>query len=284
MNKLFVIDAINFLFRSYYAIGPMKSSDGKSTGALYGFIRSVQKLIRNFDPSHIVCVFDGPNNKKSRQLIYPEYKGHRKEAPEDLIPQFEWAHQFCERAGLPMLCIEGVEADDVMGTLALWAEKKGATTFLCTSDKDMAQLVNEKIFLLHPHKEHALVDKERVEEMFGVRPDQILDYLAITGDASDNIPGVPGFGPKTVSRLLQELGSLDNICANIDQIPGEKKQEVFRENQALARVSKQLATLDTTVPIPHEPSFYEKKEPDLQELSQLYRKMSFTSLLKVQLL
>lgn len=280
MNKLYIIDAINYLFRSYYAIGPMTNPSGLATGALYGFIRSIQKLIKTLETEHIVCVFDGPNNKKSRQKIYPAYKGHRKAAPEDLIPQFELAYKYCALAGIPTLSVEGVEADDVMGTIALWSEKNGAKTYLCTSDKDMAQLVNKDIFLLYPHKDNLLVDEEKVEALFGVKPNQILDYLAIMGDASDNIPGIPGFGPKTAASLLQEFGSLENIFANIDKIPGAKKQQTFRESQALARISQQLATLDTTIKIPHEVSFYLKKEPQISGLAKFYHEMKFNSLLK----
>ncbi len=280
MNKLYVIDAINYLFRSYYAIGPMTNASGEATGAVYGFIRSIQKLIKTLETEHIVCVFDGPDNKKSRQKIYADYKGHRKPAPEDLISQFEWAYKYCELSGIPTLCVEGVEADDVMGTLALWSEKKGAKTYLCTSDKDMAQLVNKHIFMLHPHKDYLLIDEKKVEELFRVRPDQILDYLSITGDASDNIPGVPGFGPKTASALLQEFGSLEKILENIDKIPGAKKQQTFRENQDLALLSQQLATLDTNIKIPHEVSFYLKKEPDLAKLTEFYHELQFNSLLK----
>jgi DNA polymerase-1 len=190
MEKIYILDAVNYLFRSYYAIGSMTNGKGQSTNALFGFIRSVQKLINDFSPDHLVCVFDGPDNKKSRHAVYAEYKMHRKGAPEDLFPQFEWAHQYCEMAGIPILCVEGVEADDTMATVALLAAKKGAQVFLCSSDKDLMQLVTDQIFMLHLHKENLLIDASKVKEIFGVRPDQILDLLAIMGDASDNIPGL----------------------------------------------------------------------------------------------
>src|SRR3989344_5896007 len=137
MDKIYIIDAVNYLFRSYYAIGPMMNSQGQSTSALYGFIRSVQKLIKEFSPTHLVCVFDGPDNKKSRQALYADYKSHRKGAPEDLFPQFEWAENFCQIAGISTICVEGVEADDTMAAVAVWAEKQGAQAYLCTSDKDL---------------------------------------------------------------------------------------------------------------------------------------------------
>ncbi len=280
MDKIYVLDAVNYLFRSYYAIGPMLNSKGQSTGALFGFIRSVQKLIKDFSPEHLVCVFDGPDNKKSRQAVYAEYKMHRKGAPEDLFPQFEWAYEYCKLAGLATLCVEGVEADDTMATIALWAEKKGSKVFLCSSDKDLMQLVNDQIFLLHLHKNNLLVDAAKVKEIFDVRPDQILDLLSIMGDASDNIPGLEGFGPKTAAALLQEFGTLDHILAHPEKVKGEKKQHILRTQQKEALMSRELATLNTHVEIPQDAEFYRIKEIDRPELSNFFQEMKFNSLLK----
>src|SRR3990167_5985200 len=156
MDRLFILDAVNYLFRSYYGIGPMTNDKGQSTSALFGFIRSAQKLIRDFSADHLVCVFDGPDNKKSRQAVYADYKMHRKGAPEDLFPQFAWAHEFCAFAGIPILCIEGIEADDTMASVAGGKKKQGAKVYLCTSDKDLMQLVSEEISLLHPAKDYLL--------------------------------------------------------------------------------------------------------------------------------
>lgn len=280
MDKIYIVDAVNYLFRSYYAIGPMTNDKGESTSALYGFIRSVQKLVKEFSPEYLVCIFDGPDNKKSRQAVYAEYKMHRKGAPEDLFPQFEWAYEYCEMAGIPVLCIEGIEADDAMASAALWAQKKGAVAYLCTTDKDLMQLVGKEIFLLHPHKDYLLIDAAKVEELFGVRPDQMLDFLAITGDASDNIPGINGFGPKTAAALLQEFGTLDHILAHPEKIRGEKKQEALREQKQQALMSRQLATLDVRVVIPQSSEFYRLKEPNRSKLIDFYHHMQFNSLLR----
>lgn len=258
----------------------MMNDKGQSTSALYGFIRSVQKLIKDFSPSFLIAVFDGPDNKKSRQAVYAEYKMHRKGAPEDLFPQFEWAYQFCELAGIPSISVEGVEADDTMATIALWAEKKGATAFLCSSDKDLMQLVNDHIFMLHAHKDNLLIDAKKVEELFNVRPDQMLDLLAIMGDSSDNIPGLEGFGPKTASSLLQEFGTLDAILAHPEKVKGEKKQETLRKDKEIALLSRELATLDTKVEIPHETEFYKLKTPDMKKLAEFYHSMKFNTLLR----
>lgn len=279
MKQIYILDAVNFLFRSYYAIGPMLNSSGQSTSALFGFIRSVMKLIKDFGPEHLVCVFDGPDNKKSRQAVYAEYKMHRKGAPEDLFPQFEWAAEYCALAGISTLCVEGVEADDTMAAVAVWAKKKGAQVFLCSSDKDLMQLVDDQIKVLQTHKDNLIIDAKKVEEIYGVRPDQMLDLLAIMGDASDNIPGLEGFGPKTATSLLQEFGTLDAILAHPEKVKGEKKQEILRTQKKVALMSRELATLDTKVDIPHEVKFYEIKETK-PELVDFFHRMQFSTFLK----
>lgn len=279
-DKIYIIDAVNYLFRSYYAIGPMTNASGQSTSALYGFIRSVQKLIKTFQPEFLVCVFDGPENKVRRRELYPEYKAHRKEAPQDLCSQIDWAYEYCRLAGIPILCIEGVEADDVMASVAIWAESQNMESYLCTSDKDLAQLVNDKIFLLHPHKDYQLVDEAKVREIFGVNPNQILDYLSITGDASDNIPGIAGFGPKTAASLLEEFGTLENILDHPEKVKGEKKQQILRDQKELALLSKKLATLHIDIPIPDTREFYLKKKTDSPTLISFYSQMNFKTLIR----
>lgn len=280
MDKIYILDAVNYLFRSYYAIGPMLNDKGQSTSALFGFIRTIQKLIKDFSPEHLVCVFDGPDNKKSRQTVYAEYKMHRKGAPEDLFPQFELAYTYCEMAGIPVLCIDGVEADDTMATVALWAAEQGAKVFLCSSDKDLMQLVGDQIYLLQLHKDNLIVDAPKVQELYGVRPDQMLDLLAIMGDASDNIPGLEGFGPKTAATLLQEFGTLDYLLAHPEKVKGEKKQMILRTQQKEALMSKELATLHTSVKVPQNSEFYRIKEKNLQRLKDFFKEMKFNSLLK----
>ena len=148
MKKIFIIDASGYLYSSYFAIRNMTNSQGESTNALYGFIRGVLKLIKDFEATDVVAVFDGPHNAKKREEIYPEYKAHRSETPKDLPYQIDWARDFCKLMGIPLLNIPEVEADDTMGTVALWASKEGATSYICTTDKDMCQVVGDHIFLL----------------------------------------------------------------------------------------------------------------------------------------
>ncbi len=280
MKSIYVIDAVNLIFRSYYAIGPMTNLQGESTNALFGFIRSVYKIISSFKPDLVVAVFDGPDNKKMRTEIYADYKSHRKAMPEDLYAQIEKALFWCGLSGIPSLSIPGVEADDTMGAIALLGEKKGLNTFLCSSDKDLAQLVNDHTFLLHFHKENAILDAQKVKELYGVNPDQIVDYLALMGDASDNIPGVEGFGPKTASSLLQEFGSLENLFARLDELPKGKKKEALIQGKESAFLSQKLARIYTAVAIPQEELFYQLKEPDLEKIRHFYEEMRFLSLLK----
>lgn len=280
MKKLYIIDAVNFLFRSYYAIKPMTNSQGEATHALFGFIRSVYKLINDFSPDYLIAVFDGPDNKQKRTAIYADYKIHRKGMPDDLVPQLGKAIQWCELAGIPSLSVPGVEADDTMGSIALWAEKQGIKVFLCSSDKDLCQLVDDHVLMIQPHKDNLLVDKKKVEEIYGVTPKQIIDYLAIVGDSSDNIPGIEGFGPKTASLLLQEFGTLDHILAHPEKVPGAKKQETLKNSKEVALLSRQLATIDTTIDFPREETFFHLKEPHRETLQAFYQQMHFLSLLK----
>lgn len=279
MKDIYVIDASGFLFRAYFAIRQMTNPQGKSTNALFGFIRSLLKLRKEFEPQHMVAVFDGQNNSAPRKAIYPEYKAHRQECPQDLGYQINWAKDFCEFMGIPHLDIAEVEADDAMGAVALWAEKKKANVFLCTSDKDMCQLVNDHIKILNTHKDNLLLGPKEVKENFGVRPDQIIDYLAIIGDSSDNVPGLPGFGPKTAATLLQEHDTLEHLLKHPETLKG-KKRETLEQSADLARLSKRLVTLNTEVPVPSDEAFFTLKTPQTDKVKAFYQEMNFTSLLK----
>ncbi|MBS0605040.1 MAG: DNA polymerase I [Verrucomicrobia bacterium] len=279
MDKIFIVDAVNFLFRSYYAIGPMTNAKGESTNALFGFIRSIYKLINDFSPDYFVAVFDGPDNKKSRTEIYSEYKSHREGMPDDLVPQLGKALEFCEIAGIPYLSIPGIEADDTIGSIAKWMEKKGVKVYICSSDKDLCQLVTDHVFVISPHKDNLLIDRKKVKEIYDVHPEQIVDYLAMMGDASDNIPGLEGFGPKTASALLNEFGTLENILDHPEKLSGKKKETVMNGRE-VALMSKKLATIHTNIDFPHDEKFFHLKTPDLETIKSFYQEMRFLSLLK----
>lgn len=280
MQKLYILDASGYLYRSYFAIRNITNSKGESTNALFGFIRSVLKLIKDFNPDHLVAVFDGPHNAKKRSEIYSDYKAHRASMPPDLLYQIEWARQFCDLMGIPFLSVPEVEADDTMGSIAVWAEKQGATVYLCTSDKDLCQLVDEKIFILNTHKENLVLGEKEVEENFGVGPKQMIDLLAITGDASDNIPGLPGFGPKTAAALLKQFGTLDAILQNPAAVAGQKKQDTIRQEGSKAVLSRKLVTIDTSVNFPHDVHFFALKSPQNAPLKDFFSSMNFNSLIR----
>ncbi|MES2199720.1 MAG: DNA polymerase I [Chlamydiota bacterium] len=281
MKKIFILDAVNFLFRSYYGIKPMTNAKGASTHALFGFIRSVYKIIEDFSPDYLVAVFDGPDNKKSRTEIYKEYKSHRKSMPEDLFPQLEEAFRFCKLAGIHTLVIPGVEADDTIGSLVKWTKEHHLHTYICTSDKDLCQLVSDSVFLVHAHKNNQIADKNTVMELFGVRPDQIVDYLSLIGDASDNIPGISGIGPKTASDLLSQYGTLEAILEKAHTLGG-KKGILIHEGKENALLSKQLASLDSSIPIPQEIELYKTFCPNQKALKQFYQEHNLLSLVKKQ--
>ncbi len=279
MKTFFIVDAVNYLFRAYYALAPMTNAQGESTHALFGFIRSMYKLIEEFKPGHFIAVFDGPGNKQSRTAIYSEYKSHRKEMPKDLVSQLDLAHKFCTLAGIPYLSIPGVEADDTIGSIAKWVEAEGNKAVICSGDKDLCQLVSDHVTIINPQKNNMCVDAKRVEELFGVPPEHIVDYLALCGDASDNIPGLEGFGPKAASTLLARYGSLENILNASSEFTG-KRREIVENGREIAQISKQLATIQTDVPFPKEEQFFHLRAPELPKIKTFYQEMQFLSFLK----
>lgn len=278
-QPLYIIDAVNILFRSYYAIGQMSSPEGKPTGALYGFIRSLYKIMGDFSPDRLVAVFDGEDNKKSRTALYADYKSHRARMPEDLFVQLKDALHFCQIAGIPCLSIPGVEADDTIGTIAKSEEQAGKNVLIYSSDKDLCQLVSPHIQIVSPHKDNQKFDKATVKEHFGVFPEQIVDFIALMGDASDNIPGVAGIGEKTAAQLLEQFGSLENLFSHLETLP-EKRQKLLREGQEMAFLSQKLAKLHLDVEIPKDPVFYFLKEPNVEQVTRFFHDMHFLSLLK----
>lgn len=280
MEKIFILDALGYLFRSYYAIRHLTRKTGESTNALYGFIRSVLKLKQDFGPAHLVAVFDGPNNTKKRAELFPEYKANRLHPPEDLPHQLEWAYEFCELANIPRLRIPDVEADDVMAVVALWAAKEGRKAYICSSDKDLFQLVSDDILILNTNKNNLLYDRDKVKEHFGVWPSQIRDYLAIVGDSSDNVPGVRGFGPKTAQSLLEKSETLEELVKHPEKYLNEKKQAIFADSLEQLHISQQLVTLDTDIEIPKEPDFYKLIPPQKEKMMVFFEDMNFNTLLK----
>lgn len=279
-KKLYLVDAANFLFRSFFAIRGMSTKQGTPTNALYGFIRSIEKIIKDFSPEYMAIVFDGPSNKASRTAIYEAYKSHREGMPEDLVIQLAPALEFCRLSGLPLFQIEGIEADDTIGSIARFAKENSFDAVLLSSDKDLCQLVDPHCQMVNASKDNLVIDEAKVKELYGIRPDQMVDYLAIVGDASDNIPGVSGLGPKAAEALLQEFGTLENIYHHLEEIKSASQRKKMEEGKENALLSQKLATIDCHIAIPTEIEHYKIKERNLEGLAKLYEQMEFSTLLK----
>ena len=243
-EKLLLVDGSSYLYRAFHALPDLRSSDGRPTGAIYGVLNMLQKLIKSERPDYLSVIFDTPV-KTFRHDIFPDYKANRQKTPEDLIAQIEPLHQLIINLGLPLIAVDGVEADDVIGTLALEADKKGIKTLIATGDKDMAQLVTENIHLIDTMKDLRMGPAE-VKEKFGIQPDRFIDYLTLAGDTSDNIPGVEKVGPKTAIKWINEYGSLGGVIQNADQIKGKIGENL---NAALDRLDlfKTLVTIKCDV-------------------------------------
>ena len=281
-DKPFIlVDGSTYLFRAYHAglrAGlRLNSSQGEPTGAIHVVLNMLYSLLDEYQPERIAVVFDAPG-KTFRDDLYAEYKANRPPMPEDLRPQIEPLVQAVEAIGLPVLRVKGVEADDVIGTLATRATAAGLTTVISTSDKDMAQLVNEHVTLVNTMS-HTTMDPNGVFEKFGVRPEQMIDYLALVGDSADNIPGVPGVGPVTAAKWLAEYGDLDTITSHAEEIPG-KVGESLRNSLEVLPLYKELTTIVCDVDLPREPAELVYGKPDAARLQALYKRLEIKSLLR----
>ncbi|MCX8582346.1 DNA polymerase I [Gilliamella sp. B3482] len=252
-TPIILIDGSSYLYRAFFACPPLTNSKGEPTGAIFGVVNMIRSLINQYDPTHIAVVFDASGGS-FRNELYSEYKATREEMPENLRPQIEPIHTILKAMGLPLLCVDGVEADDVIGTLARQAEKENLEVLISTGDKDMAQLVSDKITLINTMN-NTILDPEGVMKKFGVPPEKMIDYLALRGDTSDNIPGVPGIGEKTALNLLTHFESLNDIYSHLDEIQklpirGAKSlKSKLADHKKEADLCYLLATIKTDVPL-----------------------------------
>ena len=278
-NPLILIDGSSYLYRAYHAAPNFTNSDGEPTGAIYGVVNMLRSMLRQFSTDRFAVIFDA-KGKTFRDDIYPEYKANRPPMPEDLRGQIEPLHAVIKAMGLPLIAISGVEADDVIGTLATQASKLGIPVLISTGDKDMAQLVDQHITLINTMTD-VVMDAAGVKEKFGVGPEFIIDYLALMGDKADNIPGVPGVGEKTATALLQGLGGLDTLYANLDDIAalgfrGSKTMaKKLIDNKEAAYMSYKLATIKLDVELELAPEQLCKGVPDIDALTELFGKLQF---------
>lgn len=278
-NPLILVDGSSYLYRAYHAFPPLTNSNGEPTGAMYGVLNMLRSLLLQYQPSHVAVVFDA-KGKTFRDELFEHYKSHRPPMPDDLRSQIEPLHRMVKAMGLPLLAISGVEADDVIGTLALQAAATGREVLISTGDKDMAQLVSPHITLINTMS-NTILGPEEVELKFGVPPRLIIDYLALMGDSSDNIPGVPGVGEKTAQALLQGLGGLDDLYGNLPEIAslsfrGAKTMAAkLEQHKEVAYLSYQLATIKTDVALELTFDQLDVTEPDAGALQQLFKEYEF---------
>lgn len=277
-NCLVLIDGSSFLFRAYHAIPPLTSPQGAPTNAIYGVSNMLRKLLTDHPTEYIGVIFDAPG-KTFRHALYDQYKAHRPPMPDDLRVQIEPLHRLIKTMGLPLIMLPDVEADDVIGALAQVAEREGFDVIISTGDKDMAQLVTEHITLENTMS-NSHTDIQGVIDKFGVKPEQIIDYLALMGDSVDNIPGVPKVGPKTAAKWLLEFQTLENLMACADQIKG-KIGENLRASLDQLPLSKKLTTIKCDIDLPFSLEDLKRQPVDQAELRQLLADLGFTSWLKM---
>ena len=274
---LILVDGSSYLYRAFHALPPLTTSGGQPTGAIHGVLNMLQRLRKDYSPTHMAVVFDA-KGKTFRDDIYQEYKANRPPMPDDLREQIEPLHKTIQAMGYPLIQVSGVEADDVIGTLAQQATKEGFSCLISTGDKDLAQLVTKDITLINTMN-NKIFDIEGVQEKFGVLPEQIIDYLGLVGDTSDNIPGVPKVGPKTAAKWLNEYNNLDQLIENKDAIKG-KVGESLRENIESLLLSKQLATIVCDLDLKVSLTDLVPHDPDMETLGQLFADLELTQLAK----
>ena len=277
-DHFYLVDGSGYIFRAYYALPPLsRKSDGLPTGAVSGFSSMLFKLleeVRSDDsknkPTHFAVIFDSAR-KNFRNEIYKDYKANRSEAPDDLAPQFEYIRKAVKAFNLPSIEQINYEADDLIATYAKQIISLGAKVTIISSDKDLMQLVSNKIRLFDPMKSKVIGEKEVIEK-FGVKPNQVIDVQSLAGDSSDNIPGVPGIGIKTASELINKFKTLENLLKKAGEIPQKKRKETLINNKDLALISKKLVTLKDDVPIKNKIDTFDIKKIDKNKLYEFLRK------------
>jgi len=276
--NLYLVDGSSYIYRAYYAIRHLSNSRGEATNAVYGFTKMLQTLIKQEQPGHLAVIFDakGPTFRKE---LYSQYKANRSAMPEDLVPQIPLIKEVVQAFKLPMLELQGYEADDIIATLARRYAALGMDVTVVTGDKDLMQIVSDRVSLLDTMKGKRSREAEVIER-FGVPPRQVLEVLGLAGDTSDNIPGVPGIGEKTASGLIQEFGDIENLLANIDKVKGKKRQENLHEFADQARLSRKLADLIYDLPVEIDYADLAICPPDASLLEELYTRLEFHQLLK----
>jgi len=272
-KKLYLIDGNSLLYRSYYAIKRLSTSSGFPTNAVFGFVNTLRKLISQEKPRYLGVVFDakGPT---VRHAAFKDYKAQRKPMPDDLVVQIPVLKKILKALNIPFFEVEKYEADDVLGTIASKASAKKIPSDIVSTDKDLLQLIDETTSVFNPVKEIHL-DREKTKEIFGVYPAQIVDVLALWGDASDNIPGVPGIGEKTSKSLFAQFGSLDNLLKNLDKLENKRIKEKIEQNLDQLEISRKLVAIEKNLDLEFNLEEFQTSEPDQEELARLFKELNF---------
>ena len=280
-EKLILIDGNALLYRAFYALPPLTNSKGTPTGAVYGFTRMLMKLLQERQPQYIACAFD-KGKKTFRHRKFKDYKANRPSMPEELVMQIPLVKEVLEAFRIPIFEDEEYEADDLLGTLAKKGEEKGLRVEILTGDKDIFQIISPSIYILRPKKgitETHLFNEEEVKKEFGISSSQIVDFLSLAGDSSDNIPGVPSIGPVTAKGLIQKFKTLENLLDNLEELPS-KKRDLLRKYIPQAKLSKKLATIITTVPLKINLKEFKVSRPEKDLLFALFKRLEFKKLIK----
>ena len=283
-KRLFIIDGYATLYRAHYALirNPLTNTAGTPTSAVFGFANQVFQLIDDEKPDYLVAAFDS-KGKNFRHELYTDYKANRSEMPDEIQTQLPYLWELLEAMNIPILRVGGVEADDIIGTVAKMCDKENLQCNIVSGDKDFMQLINDKTFLYAPQarkRAKEIFDKKKVLEKWGVGPEHIIDLLGLMGDSSDNVPGVQGVGPKTAQKLIQDFGSIENIYEEIDNISNEKMREKLLNSKDNALLSKQLVTILTDVKIDATIDDFEKREMNSSKLEDIFKELEFSGLLK----
>jgi DNA polymerase-1 len=271
-----VVDSHSLIYQVFHALPPMTSPHGVEVGAVHGFLRDIATILQQYSPSYLICAFDA-SEETFRNKLYPAYKAHREEMPEALRGQLGIIQEALRLLGIPIVSIPGFEADDILATIARRGDNLGARVLLVTSDKDCRQLITPRVSMLNLRK-NELFTAEHLKEVWGIRPDQVVDFQAMVGDSTDNVPGVHSIGPKAAQQLLEQFGSLDGIYENINQVPGEKKREKLLEHRKEAYLSRDLVRLRIDTPVAEDWASLERQVPQTEALETLFRDLGFRRL------
>lgn len=276
-KEVYLVDGSAYIYRAYHGVAPLSNSNGLATHAVFGFINIIKRLIRERNPHYLVVAFDS-RGKVFRHEIYGDYKANRPPMPDDLSVQIPFIKQFVEFSNIPAFICEGVEADDIIATATQLLSRQGCKVTIVSGDKDLLQLVNDDVSMWDPMKKKTM-DPQGIEKKYGVTPGQLLDYYALIGDSSDNVPGVPGVGPKTAQKLINDYSTLDGVFDNVEAMKKSKLKERLQENREKAYLSKELIALKMDVDIPGDLSAYTVGVADDAQLQELFKELEFKSLI-----